>query len=336
MYRLRHRNRNKQRKILVISICSILLFMTVGYAAMNTNLEINAKGNVIKKTSLGEDLIKLAGVVESGDGLYKDAYEDNVYTYRGSNPNNYVTFNEESWRIISVNTSDNTIKIIKTESLGNIEYDRNNGRYQGDDGYCNYNDVCNIWGSKSTLYDSNLSPISTLSRENNGIKLSLPEKEAKINIYLNSTYFNGLNSEAQNMIINGMYKVGNISYDSSDIISDIEKVSLVKWKGKVALLDVTEYARAGNNNKCNGLNSYFSNSQCYNYARNWIFDNSYLLTLTPLFGNFSFPIWFVYDNGKLDVDDMFFSGNVRPVVTLSPEVKIVSGDGSQNNSYQLS
>ncbi len=49
MYRLRHRNRNKQRKILVISICSILLFMTAGYAAMNTNLEINAKGNVVKK-----------------------------------------------------------------------------------------------------------------------------------------------------------------------------------------------------------------------------------------------------------------------------------------------
>ena len=186
MHRLGHRNRkrNKQRKIIIISICSILLFMTVGYAAMNTNLEINAKGNVIKKDTLGSDLIDMAGVVESGDGLYKDAYEDNVYTYRGSNPNNYVTFNEESWRIISVNTSDNTIKIIKTESLGNIEYDRNNGRYQGDDGYCNYNDVCNIWGSKSTLYDSNLSPISTLSRENNGIKLSLPEKEAKINCHI--------------------------------------------------------------------------------------------------------------------------------------------------------
>ena len=90
-YRKRFKRKNKQRKILVISICSILLFMTVGYAAMNTNLEINAKGNVIKKTSLGEDLIKLAGVVSSGDGLYKDSYEENTYTYRGSNPMLHLT-----------------------------------------------------------------------------------------------------------------------------------------------------------------------------------------------------------------------------------------------------
>lgn len=99
MGRLRHRSRrrNKQRKVIIISICSLLLIMTVGYAAMQTNLEIKAKGNVIKKATAGSDLVDKAGVVTSGDGLYADSYESNVYTYRGANPNNYVTFNGETW-----------------------------------------------------------------------------------------------------------------------------------------------------------------------------------------------------------------------------------------------
>ena len=46
------RNRGKkQSKIIITSICALLLIMTVGYAAMQTNLEINAKGNIIKESS---------------------------------------------------------------------------------------------------------------------------------------------------------------------------------------------------------------------------------------------------------------------------------------------
>lgn len=72
----KHRRRNKkQRNIIIISACSLLLIMTVGYAAMSTNLEINAKGNVLKNASLGEDLVENVGTVTNGDGLYKDAYE---------------------------------------------------------------------------------------------------------------------------------------------------------------------------------------------------------------------------------------------------------------------
>lgn len=76
MHKLRHKTRrkNKQRKILIISMCSLLLIMTVGYAAMQTNLEIKAKGNVIKKATLGSDLVDMAGVVNSGDGSENNAY----------------------------------------------------------------------------------------------------------------------------------------------------------------------------------------------------------------------------------------------------------------------
>ena len=67
-------------------------------------------------------------LVESGDGLYKDEYEEGKYTYKGVNPNNYITFNNETWRIISVE-NDGTIKIMRNESIGDMAFDETGGTY---------------------------------------------------------------------------------------------------------------------------------------------------------------------------------------------------------------
>lgn len=64
-------------------------------------------------------------LVSSGDGLYIDEYETGKYTYKGANPNNYITFNNELWRIISINV-DGTINIMKNESIANIAWDSTN------------------------------------------------------------------------------------------------------------------------------------------------------------------------------------------------------------------
>ena len=65
------------------------------------------------------DLIK--NVVTVGDGLYKDEYENGRYFYRGTNPDNYITFNGEEWRILSIN-SNGTVKIIRSDSIGNRQF----------------------------------------------------------------------------------------------------------------------------------------------------------------------------------------------------------------------
>ena len=71
-----------------------------------------------------EDLKALA--VTEGDGLYADEYEAGKYTYKGANPNNYITFNNETWRIISI-VSDGMIKIMRNESIGNMAFDTSGG-----------------------------------------------------------------------------------------------------------------------------------------------------------------------------------------------------------------
>ena len=75
-------------------------------------------------STAGDTILKKEPIVDTGDGLYADEYEEGKYTYKGAKPNNYVTFNNEKagWRIISIN-SDETIKIMKDDSIGNIAWD---------------------------------------------------------------------------------------------------------------------------------------------------------------------------------------------------------------------
>ena len=75
----------------------------------------------------GDTILEQVEIVTSGDGLYSDEYEDGRYFYRGGNPNNYITFNNEfaGWRIVSIEL-DGTIKIIKNESIGNIVWATSN------------------------------------------------------------------------------------------------------------------------------------------------------------------------------------------------------------------
>ncbi len=51
-----------------------------------------------------------------GEGLKKDNTTDQNIRYYGSNPNNYVSFNNELWRIIGV--FGNNVKLVRSEKLG--------------------------------------------------------------------------------------------------------------------------------------------------------------------------------------------------------------------------
>ena len=301
---------------------------------------------VVKFASAGSDLVDQAGIVTSDDGLYKDSYEENVYTYRGSNPNNYVTFNGEEWRIISVNTSDNTIKIIRNVILGYEYYDSKYGRYRSDQSnqYCNSRIYgCKIWGSKSTLYNVNMNPITMLGWEHNGTKHTLPSEDAELNTYLNTTYYNSLSSIAQSMIKeDAVYKAGVLNGDNASAAADMNQVSAVKWKGKVALIDATEYVRASTYSSCVDVDYAVSNYKCRNSDWLYIKDISYWWTMSPASTSASYDVWTVEGwkvlggGGGLGGNEEAASSNgVRPVVTLKPEVQITGGNGSSSNPYSL-
>ena len=104
---------------------------TVSSTPSNKTSDLTVTLDYVQATSGGtpsgetaaDKLIETA--VTTGDGLYIDTYENGRYVYKGANPNNYITFNGESWRIIAVE-ADGTLKIRKTVNIGNIAFDTTN------------------------------------------------------------------------------------------------------------------------------------------------------------------------------------------------------------------
>ena len=91
---------------------------TTGMSATNVQTAIDELYNTCFPKA-GEQIIEDAG-------LEKDPYECR-YFFKGATPNNYIIFNNETWRIISVEC-DGTIKIMKEASIGNMVWDSSNSK----------------------------------------------------------------------------------------------------------------------------------------------------------------------------------------------------------------
>ena len=98
---------------------------------LNINFDITLEcsqapnGYVPPVTGMTSDDLKALAVTE-GDGLYADEYESGKYIYKGANPNNYITFNNETWKILSID-GDGRIKIVRDELLSSRVFDETGG-----------------------------------------------------------------------------------------------------------------------------------------------------------------------------------------------------------------
>ena len=247
-------------------------------------------------STTGDWVLKKEPIVDTGDGLYADEYEEGKYTYKGANPNNYVTFNNETagWRIISIN-SDGTIKIMRD---------------------------ANINTSNNLAWDS--------FRSNNW------NRPATLNTYLNGDYYNSLTSIAQSQIVEAIYNVGGVTYNNNDMQDQISDEKVTTSKVKVALPTVSEYIRANSNKEQCG--TFSLNNDNYSTCKNsdWMFNSDTWWTLSPYSSN-SHRVFGVDSSG-----DVYYSlanyarRAVRPAITLSSDVQITGGTGTQSNPYTLS
>ncbi len=101
---------------------------------LDANIKLDLTYEQYKDPNLTGETTLIGGqevnIVSGGNGLYKDDYEEGKYTYKGTNPNNYIVFNNETWRIISINSA-GLIKIMKNESIGNRNFDsRDNDEWE--------------------------------------------------------------------------------------------------------------------------------------------------------------------------------------------------------------
>ena len=280
-----------------------------------------------------------------------DNTEDKNLRYVGANPNNYVTFNNELWRIIGVfnnidnggGTKETRIKIIRDEPIGSYSWDN---KPSGT-------------GSSTSTYGSNDWSDSILKEVlNNGpywnrTSGNCPSGGGGVTTSCDFST-NGLTEEAKTMISDAVWNLGGASsYSSSSngLAShwySYERGTKVysgrptEWTGKIGLMYPSDYGYATSGGSTTDreaclnkeLYNWNSSSECYN--NDWLYNSSNTQwTLTPDAYTSSYAS-FVNSNGHMYSTSTSASYGVSPALYLNSNIKITSGEGTESNPFNLS
>ena len=283
--------------------------------------------------------------------------------YYGANPNNYIYFNCsdysnqtsstcETWRIIGV--FDGKLKLIRNESIGNYSWDNKNTSTGAETDYGK-----NDWTTARLMKLLNPSDYYTVDSNDNGLGQSLYYNSASGKCYSgqnNATVdcdftSTGIKNDiTRNMIAETTWNIGgwNINSVYPNQIYEYERGTTVytgrpttPWTGKIALAYPSDYGYAADLNQCKDKKLYgYDNSTCTsnNWMKSIITNNgSYSgWLLTPNSGS-SHLVWYVSSSGSVGNNSVaYIAGGAVPVLSLSSELGIESGDGTSNNPYKLS
>ena len=308
--------------------------------------------NTAPSVSLMND--RLGGTTTSLDG-------GNI-RYYGASPNNYIYFNCsdysnqtsstcETWRIIGV--FDGKLKLIKSESIGAYSWD-NKDTSTGAESDTGKND----WTTARLMKLLNPSDYYVVDSNDNELGQSLYWNSASGKCY--SGFQNAIvdcdftstgikNNTTRNMIAETTYNLGGCNGSSiyPNQIYGYERGTKVytgrptTWKGKIALAYISDYGYAVDLNQCKDktLNNY-SDSTCTsnNWMKTIITNNGsnpgWLLTPSS---SSSTHAWYVPSDGDVRYSSATYGAYwAAPVLSLSSELGIESGDGSSSNPYKLS
>ena len=244
--------------------------------------------------------------------LVDDETVDHNIRYIGADPNNYVRFNNELWRIIGVfNNIDNgsgaketRIKLIKATFYRGISSWDNN--------------FANDWLNASSQKG------------------------------LNGVYLDSIESTSKSMISDAVWNLGGtaaFTSSSNGLAShwyNYERGTAVysgnatTWTGKIALMYPSDYGFAvGGENRdiCLNTELYSWNKSGFCIDNDWLFNKQWTLASSSVSSNVAYYIE-TSGNVLTSSTDRFYS--VFPALYLNADVKIVSGDGSESNPFVLS
>ena len=269
----------------------------------------------IVETDIGGNTIKL---VKTGDGLTKDRYESGKYIYRGSNPDNYIQFNGEQWRIISKEV-DGTYKIIGTNVIENIAFDSLGARTLG---YCGQGEAlshgCNAWAASSHY--------------SNGTYSGEVEKDAELNTYLNNDYYNTIMEVNRNQIVSHEFNSGPILYGHGTLSKQISEEESVKWTGNIGLISLSEYIRANSNEELCGNINLINDYPADCILSNWMHINDYYWTISSDTDDSSI-VWTIYRSGEIyDFSAHDDSNNALPALYLQDNLTF-TGSGTSTDNF---
>ena len=259
---------------------------------------------------------------------------DTGYRYEGKDPNNYVYFNNELWRIIGVFDSSshgvsntNLVKIIRNESIGGYAWDKSNTNdWPNSSLYHLLNDYYyTATDGTSSGYCYQYS--TTVTGNCNYTKIGL-QTDYRNMVQTNTTWY--LGGPASNANPASTYYANE--RDSSKIYSGVARSP--STTGNVGLMYASDYGYSVLSSSCDrtiNLISYNSNT-CAGNA--WLKKETYEWTITPN-SDFSSAVWSVSSAGYVNNDNAFYGYASRPVLYLKSDVTVMGGDGSLDNPYRI-
>lgn len=228
-----------------------------GYIEVYFDMSVNQyKSKLVNRAEnvlTSESILAVNSPVTSGNGLYADTEEAGRYFFKGTAVNNYIKFNNETWRIISIE-ADGRIKIIKQNGVSGKAFDSAGARNSsnGNSGCTNANG-CPIWASN----------------EQGGVI-----KDSELLTYLNEDYYLTIDTTQKEVLTTGTWCYRHLSTggDSTsafvtsqfDTFCENENTS-----GYVGMINIQEI-RAASLNSCsygvgasNACSSYLINGENY-------------------------------------------------------------------------
>ena len=253
---------------------------------------------------------------------------ENGYRYEGKNPNNYIWFNNEYWRIIGVFDSashgvsgKNLVKIIRADVLDGLVWDKSN---------------TNDWTA------------SSLKSLLNGAYYKAEDGTSSGYCYgygttapANCDYTKrGIQSGYRGMIANVTWHLGGYSITSAtaEAFYGYERGTTVysgrptSTTGYIGLMYPSDYGYSVLSSSCERTTNLDSYNSAKCSGQSWLYGKGYEWTLTPTSSN-SFYVFYLNYYGTVYNHDAHNGYGFRPVLYLDASVYKIDGDGSLNNPY---
>ena len=243
--------------------------------------------------------------LHDGSGTYGTLEAgDNSYRYTGANPNNYVCFgsDEESCPADNlyriIGVFNNQVKLIKSTSYGSYVWEQD-------------------WNTQGNTWDGTTKP--------------------DIYTTLNTTYYNTLSSEWQNLIAESTWQVGGMDYSTTNTVKQYYDVEVGTGQSgyeetmKIGLMYVSDYGYGTSPEK------WTTALYEENYGTdNWLYLGTFewLISRSTNYSNYAFDVSSVR-GGYVYNDSVSFAAAVRPSFYLESNVEISSGTGTSTDPFIL-
>ncbi len=260
----------------------------------------------------------------SGNG---EVFNENGYRYEGKSPNNWIWFNNESWRVIGVFddashgvTGENLVKIIREDPIGGLAWDSGdvndwnestlkallNGAYLNaengtDSGYC--------WGYGTTA-------------EANCDYREVGIKDSYRPMIQETTWHLGGFASAGTASATYTAERGTTVYSGRP----------TEGTGYIGLMYLSDYGYSVKADTCARTTTIYNYDSNTCAGASWLYGKGYERTITP-YSSSSTDAWYVDNDGDAFSLNSRYGVVARPTLYLKTDVVILDGMGSEADPF---